>query len=78
MRVCVRDFRRRFAHYRTDWTDGLHPRTLSAGMFMFFATFFSTLALGEFIGSEAEDHIGVGPAGLSDQVAVERAHHAGS
>ncbi len=65
----VRDFRRRFAHYRTDWTDGLHPRTLSAGMFMFFATFFSTLALGEFIGSETEDHIGVTEYLLMNSVA---------
>jgi len=56
----IDDFRRRAAHYRSDWTDGLrNQRTLSAGLFMFFATFSSTVALGHVVSKKTDGAFGV-------------------
>lgn len=44
------DYRRRSQFWRSDWiTDAFTSKTISAALFMFFATFTSTLALGEHI-----------------------------
>lgn len=44
------DYRRRWQFWRSDWiSDALTAKTISSALFMFFATFTSTLALGEHI-----------------------------
>jgi hypothetical protein len=43
------DYRRRLPHYYSDIADGLTCKTVSAALFMFFATFCSTVALGAVI-----------------------------
>ena len=40
------DYRRRWRHARSDYTDAATWKTVSASLFMFFATFSSTVALG--------------------------------
>ena len=40
------DYRRRLRWLRSDFTDAMHRKTISSALFMFFATFASTVALG--------------------------------
>eukprot|EP01052_Picozoa_sp_SAG31_P005804 SAG31_NODE_260_length_18915_cov_3.432823_7_plen_647_part_00 len=55
----VDDYRRRFPHYFKDIREGFHPKTLSAALFMFFATFFSTASLGALIQKITNKRIGL-------------------
>lgn len=53
------DYQRRARHCLSDYTDGWHSKTISAAIFMFFATFSSTVALGELARRQTNGHIGV-------------------
>lgn len=55
----VDDIRRRGKHYVSDWTDGICWKTPAGALYMFFATFASTVALGELARSQTDGHIGV-------------------
>ena len=52
------DYRRRLPHYISDLRDGLTLKTISSSLFMFFATFFSTVALGVIIQDNTDQKIG--------------------
>jgi len=54
------DYRRRFAYFRSDWlTDVMKGKTVSGALFLFFATFTSTLALGKHINDVTHGVIGI-------------------
>eukprot|EP00927_Polykrikos_kofoidii_P057654 TRINITY_DN51809_c0_g1_i1.p1 TRINITY_DN51809_c0_g1~~TRINITY_DN51809_c0_g1_i1.p1 ORF type:complete len:571 (+),score=54.40 TRINITY_DN51809_c0_g1_i1:111-1823(+) len=53
------DYFRRSKHYFSDWTDAVSMKTLSASLFMFVATFTSTLALGNHISHATKGKIGI-------------------
>jgi len=58
----IHDYRRRFTPelLRSDWiTDAFNTKTVSSALFMFFATFTSTLALGEAIFESTKGMIGL-------------------
>eukprot|EP01060_Flectonema_neradi_P024368 TRINITY_DN3312_c0_g1_i2.p1 TRINITY_DN3312_c0_g1~~TRINITY_DN3312_c0_g1_i2.p1 ORF type:complete len:189 (+),score=24.41 TRINITY_DN3312_c0_g1_i2:35-601(+) len=54
----IDDYKRRLPHYASDITDGLTLKTISSSLFMFFATFFSTVALGVIIQDNTDKKIG--------------------
>ena len=64
-RVCfggvVSEFRGRSKYFKEDIVTGIRwwPKTLSASLFMFLATFFSTVALGELVNRTTDAHIGL-------------------
>ena len=43
----VDDYKRRMRRYGSDWRDGVAFKAVSAALYMFFATFASTVALAE-------------------------------
>jgi hypothetical protein len=45
--------------YLSDLHDALTPKTLSAALYMFFATFASTVALGELARQQTDGRVGV-------------------
>ena len=45
--------------YRIDIVDGLNSKTVAAVLFMFFATFASTVALGDVAERETEGKVGI-------------------
>ena len=53
------DYRRRSRYLVSDWTDGFSRKTIPAALFMFFATFTSTVALGEHMNRESHGKLGV-------------------
>ena len=53
------DFKRRSRFYVSDFSDSVSSKTLSASAFMFFATVFSTIALGTHLQSSSNESIGV-------------------
>ena len=53
------DFRRRYPHYCHDLRNGFQWKTLSSALFMFFATFTSTVSLGVKISKDTNNRIGV-------------------
>jgi len=55
----IDDVRRRSRYYLSDWADGICWKTPAGALFMFFATFASTVALGELARSQTDGHIGV-------------------
>jgi len=61
MRGVVDDYKRRLPQYGDDLTRGFTLKTISAALFMFLATFFSTVALGVLIGgrSQTDNRIGL-------------------
>ena len=65
------DGRRRARHCAADWTTGFawFSKTLSASLFMFFATFFSTVALGVLISRLTSQRIGLSEFLLMNSVA---------
>ena len=65
------DYRRRCSFWLTDYTNGLvyWSKTLSAGLFMLFATLFSTIALGALVEKETEQRIGLSEYLLMNSVA---------
>ena len=67
----VDDYRRRCSFWLTDYTNGLvyWSKTLSAGLFMLFATLFSTIALGALVEKETEQRIGLSEYLLMNSVA---------
>jgi mannitol/fructose-specific phosphotransferase system IIA component (Ntr-type) len=52
------DFRRRIGHYRSDFTDGLHPKALSATLFMLFAVLAPTVTFGGLMAAYTGNRIG--------------------
>ena len=40
------DFRRRLPHYKSDWTDGFHRKSISAVLYLYFACLAPTVAFG--------------------------------
>eukprot|EP01063_Lacrimia_lanifica_P028716 TRINITY_DN4241_c0_g3_i1.p1 TRINITY_DN4241_c0_g3~~TRINITY_DN4241_c0_g3_i1.p1 ORF type:complete len:571 (+),score=203.23 TRINITY_DN4241_c0_g3_i1:61-1773(+) len=52
------DYRRRLRSYPDDLKSGLDLKTLSSALFMFFATFFSTVALGVMVEDKTDGAIG--------------------
>ena len=52
------DYRRRLPQYGSDIVDGIHLKTVSSALFMFFATFFSTVALGVIVQDNTDKRIG--------------------
>eukprot|EP00045_Choanoeca_perplexa_P005190 m.44001 g.44001 ORF g.44001 m.44001 type:complete len:555 (+) comp12983_c0_seq1:96-1760(+) len=54
-----RDIKQRAKFFVSDYSDGLCWKTLSASLYMFFATFASTVALGELARRQTDGHIGV-------------------
>ncbi len=40
------DFKRRLPHYKSDWTDGLHRKSISAVLYLYFACLAPTVAFG--------------------------------
>lgn len=42
----VNDFNRRLVHYKSDWTDGITRKSLSASIFLYFACLAPTIAFG--------------------------------
>eukprot|EP01059_Diplonema_ambulator_P015316 TRINITY_DN26425_c0_g1_i1.p1 TRINITY_DN26425_c0_g1~~TRINITY_DN26425_c0_g1_i1.p1 ORF type:complete len:555 (+),score=153.62 TRINITY_DN26425_c0_g1_i1:34-1665(+) len=52
------DYRRRLPYYWSDVVDGCHMKSVSSALFMFFATFFSTVALGVLIQDNTDKAIG--------------------
>ena len=65
----ARDYRLRSKHAWTDYTYGLQWKTLSASLYMFFATFSSTVALGELIRRQTSNRIGITEYLLMNSVA---------
>ena len=67
----VDDYRRRCSFCMTDYTNGLvyWSKTLSAGLFMLFATLFSTIALGALVEKETDSRIGLSEYLLMNSVA---------
>lgn len=63
------DYRRRFPQYWKDIRAGFHLKTLSSALFMFFATFTSTVALGVKISSDLDNRIGVSEYLLMNSIA---------
>eukprot|EP00730_Choanoeca_flexa_P001166 TRINITY_DN10511_c0_g2_i2.p2 TRINITY_DN10511_c0_g2~~TRINITY_DN10511_c0_g2_i2.p2 ORF type:complete len:165 (+),score=23.48 TRINITY_DN10511_c0_g2_i2:155-649(+) len=55
----VRDIKQRAQFFVSDYSDGICWKTLSASLYMFFATFASTVALGELARRQTDNHIGV-------------------
>ncbi len=55
----VRDLKRRLAHYRDDWLDGLHPKSISSILFMFFACMAPAVAFGGLMAVMTGNQIGV-------------------
>lgn len=55
----LRDIRLRGPLYLSDLRDALTPKTLSAALYMFFATFASTVALGELARQQTDGRVGV-------------------
>jgi len=53
------DYRRRLPHILADFRDGVSLKTVSAALFMFFATFFSTVALGVIVQKASKNRIGI-------------------
>jgi hypothetical protein len=54
-----RDYSNRLPHTISDFTDGLSAKTLSAALFMFCATFASTVALGDVAFRETDGKVGI-------------------
>lgn len=67
----VRDYKLRFTkeNWATDFKYGLRWKTLSSALFMFFATFASTVALGELIRRQTNNRIGITEFLLMNSVA---------
>lgn len=55
----IDDFRRRAAYYKSDFTDGLHSKTLGASLFMFFACIAPAVAFGGLMHQLTGGQIGV-------------------
>jgi mannitol/fructose-specific phosphotransferase system IIA component (Ntr-type) len=53
------DIRRKAAGYKADFTDGLHPKTISATLFLFFACLAPAVTFGGLMGVFTEGAIGV-------------------
>lgn len=55
----IGEYRHRVPHYLSDYRDAFSRKTIPAALYMFFATFFSTLALGYHISQDTGGLIGV-------------------
>ncbi len=55
----MRDIRARLPHYASDWLDGLHPKCVSAIVFLFFACLAPAITFGGVMSVETEGNIGV-------------------
>jgi len=55
----VDDYKRRLPHWGSDFTDAFTRKTISSTLFMFFATFASTVSLGELAKHLTKDRVGV-------------------
>lgn len=55
----IRDYRERLPYTLSDFTDGVSWKTLSAALFMFCATFASTVALGDVAFRETDGMVGI-------------------
>jgi len=53
------DVARRWKHYGDDWMSGLHQTTISASLFMFFASLFPALIFGVLLNEETEGLLGI-------------------
>ncbi|MDA1016400.1 MAG: PTS sugar transporter subunit IIA [Planctomycetota bacterium] len=53
------DFRRRWSHYRSDFRDGLNPKSLSSTLFLFFACLAPAVTFGGIMGAQTDGKIGV-------------------
>ena len=53
------DVRRRLAHYRSDFTDGLNPKTLTATIFLYFACMAPAVLFGGLMHNQTGQQIGV-------------------
>ncbi len=58
-RGVAEDIRRRLVHYRSDFLDGLHPKTISSTLFLFFACIAPTVTFGGLMQIETHGQIGV-------------------
>ena len=67
----VDDYRRRCRFCLPDYTNGMiyWSKTLSAGLFMLFATLFSTIALGALVEKETNQRIGLSEYLLMNSIA---------
>ena len=48
-RLCgglINDIKRRLPHYKSDFSEGLHPKVMGSTLFMFFACLASAIAFG--------------------------------
>jgi mannitol/fructose-specific phosphotransferase system IIA component (Ntr-type) len=54
----VQDFRRRLPHYVSDFKDGLHPKSLSSTLFLFFACLAPAVTFGGIMAELTGDRIG--------------------
>jgi MFS superfamily sulfate permease-like transporter len=55
----VTDWRRRYPHYKTDWTDGLTKRSFGAIIFLYVACMAPTVAFGGLVNIITEGSMGV-------------------
>jgi HCO3- transporter family len=55
----VTDWRRRFPHYKSDWTDGLTKRSFGATVFLYVACLAPTVAFGGLVNIITEGSMGV-------------------
>ncbi len=53
------DVRRRWAHYASDFSDGLNPKSLSSTLFLFFACLAPAVTFGGIMGVQTDGNIGV-------------------
>ena len=54
----VTDLKRRLPHYLSDFRDGLHPKTVSSTLFLFFACFAPAVTFGGIMAELTDSHIG--------------------
>ncbi|KAG7227881.1 hypothetical protein INR49_013675 [Caranx melampygus] len=55
----VRDFRRRFQHYKSDFTDALNAQVLAAIIFIYFAALSPAITFGGLLADKVENMMGV-------------------
>ncbi|KAI5102907.1 solute carrier family 4 (anion exchanger), member 1b (Diego blood group) isoform X1, partial [Silurus meridionalis] len=64
----IRDFRRRYKHYRSDITDGLNTQVLAAVIFIYFAALSPAITFGGLLADKVDNMMGVSELLLSTAV----------
>ena len=62
------DIARRWKYYGDDWVSGLHPTTISASLFMFFASLFPALIFGVLLKEKTDGLLGITEVLLSTAI----------